>query len=366
MKVTIFSFTENATLLARTLQSFFMQSSTFCQCFAPERLALAQPGIIPLTVPLTRQVKEVFQRGDALIFISACGIAVRSIAPFVRDKMTDPCVLVIDEKAQYVISLLSGHLGGGNAVTRQVASFLNATPVISTATDLHHKFAVDIFAKNNHLFLTDRILAKEISASLLEDRPVGLYAPGSSDPAIDGLVFLSDTPPATPAHFSHLICICPFLYETPSFLPPGITSDHILHLIPRQIVAGMGCKKGTPLSKLDAFLTDTLNALSISPHALSAIASIDLKKEEPGLVALAQKRHCLFFTYSAAQLSTIPDACVTPSAFVQRTTGTDNVCERSALLCSGAGQLLQKKISRDGMTIALTQYPKPYHYDYQF
>lgn len=117
-----------------------------------------------------------FADSDALIFIGATGIAVRSIAPYVASKKSDPAVLVIDECGHFVISLLSGHLGGANELALKVAEILHAVPVVTTATDLHHRFAVDVFAKKNNCSIFNMKAAKEVSAALLAGRRVGFYS----------------------------------------------------------------------------------------------------------------------------------------------------------------------------------------------
>ena len=117
-----------------------------------------------------------FQRSDALIFVGACGIAVRAIAPFVQDKFHDPAVLCVDEAGTFVIPLLSGHVGGANRLAEFVAGGIGAVPVVTTATDVERKFAVDVFAKDHGLVITDRVLAKRISADILAEEPVGVFS----------------------------------------------------------------------------------------------------------------------------------------------------------------------------------------------
>ena len=119
---------------------------------------------------------EKFSDSDALIFIGATGIAVRSIAPYVASKKSDPAVLVVDECGKFVISLLSGHLGGANELALKTAEILEAIPVVTTATDLHHRFAVDVFAKKNNCNIFNMKAAKEVSAALLAGKKVGFYS----------------------------------------------------------------------------------------------------------------------------------------------------------------------------------------------
>ena len=117
-----------------------------------------------------------FAEKRAMIFVSATGIAVRAIAPWIRDKMTDPPVVTVDEGAQFVIPLLSGHVGGANELARHIADWLEAVPVITTATDVNGKFAVDLFASAYHMTIIDRKEAKNISAAVLEGKQIGVFS----------------------------------------------------------------------------------------------------------------------------------------------------------------------------------------------
>ena len=132
---------------------------------------------------------EKFSDSDALIFIGATGIAVRSIAPYVASKKSDPAVLVVDECGKFVISLLSGHLGGANELALKTAEILEAIPVVTTATDLHHRFAVDVFAKKNNCNIFNMKAAKEVSATLLAGKKVGFYSEFPTDGELpEGLI----------------------------------------------------------------------------------------------------------------------------------------------------------------------------------
>ena len=143
MRITIFSFTHNGAALAASLAKDLIQSGHLCQAFTMPKYA-AEFHLQAIGKSVKDLTGPFFSSEDALIYIGACGIAVRAIAPFLQDKTCDPCVLSIDEQGRYVISLLSGHIGGGNELAIQAASLLGAAPIISTATDLNHKFAVDV------------------------------------------------------------------------------------------------------------------------------------------------------------------------------------------------------------------------------
>ncbi len=281
-----------------------------------------------------------FSTFDAFIFVGACGIAVRSIAPYIRHKTVDPAVVVVDEKGKFAISLLSGHIGGGNHLAQVVAEIIGGQPVVTTATDLNQVFAVDMFAKENGCYMADAKYAKEISARLLEGKTVGFYSdfPWVGD-LPRGLVQegQGDTP-------EWGIALTPSFREHP-FL-------HTLYLVPRIISVGIGCKKGTPKEKVENAVRYAGNQLLIPVVAFEQVASIDLKKDEPGIVDYCRERELPYVTFSPEELQSL-EGKFTPSPFVESVAGVDNVCERSAMRACGKGRIILRKTARDGVTVAL-------------
>lgn len=313
-----------------------------------------------------------FRTADAIIFIGACGIAVRSIAPFVVSKKKDPAVLVIDECGKFVISLLSGHLGGANALAAQAAELLGAFPVITTATDLHSRFAVDVFAKKNHCGIRPMKAAKEVSAAILAGEPVGFYSEYFWEGELPkGLVLCDEdgSPvhvrlpdgqlqslkncgqvPAEPHSCGKPLRVGIAVSIRKNCLPFPVT----VHIIPKIVTLGIGCRKGKAAEDIRRMAESCLSESHIYQESLEEIASIHIKKEEPGLLALAEEWKLPFQTFSAEELKEVPGE-FTQSSFVSGITGVDNVCERSAVLASGQGTLLQKKVGAAGVTTALAQ-----------
>ena len=265
---------------------------------------------------LSEWTLENFKTGNVLVFIGAIGIAVRAIAPFVKDKTTDPAVIVIDERGSFVIPLLSGHIGGAVDCAKKIASSINAIPVITTATDINNLFSVDVYAKKNNLVINDMKKAKEYSASLLRQNYAGKEVSNDKDFEIS--------------------------YKN--------YDGEKLWLIPRCIVIGMGCRKGKNASDLYKFAVKSLEEEKISPKAVLAIVSIDVKKNEPGLIELAGLFNSSFKTFSCGELSAV-EGDFSGSSFVQGVVGIDNVCERS-VMAYGCSKLLIRKKSFDGMTFA--------------
>ncbi len=294
---------------------------------------------------------EQFREADVIIFIGACGIAVRGIAPFVADKRTDPAVLVIDDCGQYVISLLSGHPGGANDWARRVAKWIGALPVVTTASDSNRKLAIDLFAEKNRLFITDMRMAKSLESAYLDGERIGVR----TDIPCSGELPEGFSGYSPEQEYGIYIGMDPS--KKASFA-------HTLWLIPRRLIAGIGCRKGKPGAAVFEALRKAFLENGYPEEALLGIASIDLKKEEPGIRDAKErwskeygKLFCDFYT--AEQLK-MAEGSASSSSFVKEITGVDNVCERAALyaamqLSHEKGKLALEKQVMDGVTVALAE-----------
>ena len=287
---------------------------------------------------LKQRTAELFPAVDALIFVGACGIAVRAVAPHVVSKTSDPAVLVLDERGSFVISLLSGHIGGGNALTAELAAALGAVPVITTATDVNRRFSVDAWAARQGLGIESMALAKKYSAAILKED-----LPYTADEPVKG-----KCPPGVYPGESGALG---FAVTVRDIRPFGET----LRLIPPVLHVGIGCKRGTPEETIRAAVEDAFRENGLLPEAVAAFASIDVKSNEEGLLSFVRNRDKEIRFYSAEELKTAPGE-FTASAFVAGTVGVDNVCERSAVLSAGEGaELLVRKIGRNGVTVAVAR-----------
>lgn len=276
-----------------------------------------------------------------LLFIGACGIAVRSIAPFVTDKLLDSAVLVMDEAGNYVIPLLSGHVGGANAAAVQLAEKMNAIPVITTATDIEKRFAVDLFAVHNGLHIVNREGIARISAKVLAGKEITMAVDMQK---IEGTV--PEQVRLLPYHKEQ---------EADVVIASEKSRQAMLSLAPKEYVVGMGCKKGKEEAALLEWLLENIKNAGISMEQIWAIASVDQKKEEPGLLELCRKNKIPFLTFPAEELQEI-EGEFQESSFVKEQIGTDNVCERAAIrACGGEGTIIYHKHAGRGMTIAIAK-----------
>lgn len=293
----------------------------------------------PVRDSLKLWTKKMFETKDGLIFIGAAGIAVRAIAPFVENKTYDPAVVVIDEQGKFCISLLSGHLGGANELTELISKKIGAIPVVTTATDVNGRFAVDVFAKKNRLYISNMTLAKEVSARLLNGEKVGFI----SELPVKGML----PEGLEPDQDLELGIYVGIHYHRQPF-------EQTLWLIPRSITAGIGCKKGVSSEQIEELFEEVCQINGIFHEAVARAATIELKKEEPGLKEFCQEMGISLITYSAGELLEV-EGDFTSSDFVQSVTGVDNVCERSAVKGSDGGAVIQKKMGKNGVTVSFAQ-----------
>ena len=283
---------------------------------------------------LKRFAQQAMVDCDLLVFVGAAGIAVRAVAPYLMGKAYDPAVIVIDEQGKFVIPLLSGHLGGANALAVRLAEGLGAVPVLTTATDGRQVFAVDTWAKAHDCAVVEPHYIKYVSGALLRGETVGVR----SDFPVDGLL---------PAHID-------LKRDAESGFVLSLRTEaqpfaHTLHLVPRVISLGIGCRKGTDEETIRAAVNEALAAHGIDRRAVKCAASIDLKAEEAGLLAYCRSEGLSAEFYTADELRAVRGE-FTPSEFVKSITGVDNVCERAAL--RDAETLLVKKTARSGVTVA--------------
>lgn len=333
MKLAIFAYSRRGCEAALRVKEALCAPQDQCRCFSPEKYAGGE--FEPIAAPCSRFTGPLFSWADAMVFVGAVGIAVRSIAPYVRDKRTDPAVLSVDELGRFVIPLLSGHIGGANELALRLAEAINAVPVVTTATDINGKFSVDAWAARQGLFIASMHAAKEVSAAILE-RTIPLCC----DFPISGAL-----PPGTEAGDSGDVGICiswekkqPF-GETLLLVPP------VLHL-------GLGCRRGTSEEAIRKTVEQILAARQIHPKAVKCAASIDLKQNEPGLLAYCEHQRWPIAFYSADALREL-EGDFTSSERVLQVTGVDNVCERAAMM--GAHRLVVRKTAHNGVTVALAE-----------
>lgn len=334
MRAAVISFTEKGRILSRKVTDFLNETNTverFCFHTHTDEKAQSFDDVYALAAKL-------FNTCDALIFVCASGIAVRAITSHIKSKSSDPAIIVIDDCGRFVIPLLSGHIGGANRLAQLIAENIGAVPVITTATDVGGRFSPDSFAKANGLVITDLGASKKIASAVLDGEKIGLQSEYpcenippeiSLDKACKVGIYIGTDDTKKP-------------FETTLFLPP------------KNIVVGIGCKRGTSCEMIEAHVKACFESAKISEERLCAAATIDIKSDEKGLLEFCRKQKIRLLTYSAEELMRV-NGDFESSDFVLKTTGTDNVCERSVVR-SGADPILPKT-AENGVTVALGELP---------
>jgi len=291
-----------------------------------------------------RQVaKKAMEEYKAVIFISSTGIAVRAIAEHIKAKDKDPAVLVIDSCGNFVISLLSGHLGGANELALTVSQLLNSTPVITTATDNMGITAPDMIAKNNGLLIDNLKDAKNIAALLVDGKKVG-FADDKTNISIpkgytsnlkdsEGLVYITNK------FRCNLSTLCN--------KNKGIAA---LKLIRRDIVLGIGCRRNFNPDEMRQTVQSLLKGRNIDERAVKFIGTVEVKKDEQAILKLAEYLDCELKIFSIEEIKKVHNK-YEGSNFVEKTIGVRAVCEPCVELIGA--KLITDKIKANGMTVCI-------------
>ena len=327
--------------IAKSVAGFFPSD-----IYVPQ--ALWHEGLHSVENSLKHLNTHLFKNYETIVYIMATGIVIREIAHCLTHKSKDPAVLVIDGKGEYVISLLSGHLGGANERAREIATKMKAQLVITTMSDVTGHLAVDMMAKKLDCEILSFKKAKEITAAMIRGEKVALVSrwPIESYSLPDSL-YISDLLPEEG----------PAIWLTNQ----KEEADHKQHaiLIAKNIVLGIGCRRGTTLTVLEPFILDSLNRWNIHPRAVKLIASIDIKGDEEGIINFASKYKIDYKTYSKEALLHY-ESLFDHSEFVKDTVGVGSVCETSGYLASGLGLRVSEKIIGNGMTLSIWEENKCY------
>ena len=304
---------------------------------------------------------DLFASYDGIILIMALGIVVRSIARLAEDKTRDPAVLVGDVQGRFMISVLSGHSGGANKLTEEIARTTGALPVITTGTDVSQTVAPDMIAKEIGAVLTPHDNLKRVSSAIVDGDPVlFLNLDKVPIPSLEGAkkpnILVTDILPAP------LPSVRAGVYISISYTLPSLGGGPTVQLIPRCLGIGIGCNRGTSYHEIEDLLNEVMDREDWHPEAIRAFGSIDLKKDEEGILQLAARRGLPLYFFSRSQLEEVH--VPNPSGIVKKYVGTPAVAEPSALLAlrmapppwPGTPQLVVEKVKSKNATLAIARW----------
>lgn len=283
-------------------------------------------------------IPELWKKSISLIFIMAAGIVVRTIAPLIKNKKTDPAAVVLDEKGKFAISLLSGHIGGANDIAKQIADFLGGEAVITTASDVNNMPSIDLWAKENNLVIENPKLLPQVGTRLINTNKLQVY---------------TDIEIPMPAVFLRI--------KNPDDADVLITNKNLkrkiqnskLILRPQNLIIGIGCNSGTAADEIEDAVKGALSKNKLSFLSVQSIATIDKKGAEPGLLSFAGKYNLKINTFTPEELNSVSNVEKSEVAF--KATGANAVAEPAAMLASGADKLLVRKQKIGNATIAIAE-----------
>ena len=284
-------------------------------------------------------VNNIFNKYDCIIGIMASGILVRSIAPHVTSKLSDPAVLLIDDNANFVVSLLSGHFGGANDLTIKIAGILDSTPVITTSTDVNNKIGIDSIAKKYYCSLTNPKNIKFINKALVDGNKVDLYLPNKYS-----FIITNDLKKSYTIHIDD---------KFDTIL--AVVDEHEVILNPKEMVMGIGARRDIEASKVENAINQACNILEVPPSRIDFFATADVKADEKGILDNVHKLNKELTIIPMDDIKSYQNDECSKSDFVMKQFGVRGVCEPTALIANGDdSHLIFKKTAYNGVTIAVS------------
>jgi cobalt-precorrin 5A hydrolase len=348
-KIAVVAITKHGIVIARKIKDNLRQT----EIYAPIKLNDSGPDINWFDKQTTEMVADLFKRCDALICIFSLGAVIRIIATVLVDKKTDPAVLVIDDKANFVISTLSGHLGGANALTRSIASYLNSKPVITTAADVNETISVDLIGSDFGWKIENYENVTKVSAFMVNEEKIGLY---------------QDTGERNWWHaksFPQNVTVTKDLYELkePDFKGALIISDKIIDdpvileksviYRPKSLVVGIGLHRDTTRDIIETGVLNVLKDKELSFKSIRNISSINKEGKIKGLQEFSEKYGIPVEIYEKDKLCSV--SVPNPSKMVQKFEGTPSVSEASSILSSKGELIVPKQKFPPNLTVAISR-----------
>jgi cobalt-precorrin 5A hydrolase len=346
LQVAIIAITGNGARMGAELQRGIAESALF----VIDKHATGEAH--PFSCGVQALAERLWPEYGGFIFIMATGIVVRSIAPLLQAKDVDPAVVVLDDAGRFAVSLLSGHLGGANALAKLCAGLTGGTAVITTATDANDLPSFDMLAKDNGWLIDDLSRVKTLNALLLEAKEIAVVDRGDAVREYfagkGSLTFHKDFAQAVMSRADGQVVV------SNRILPRRHVTERTLVLRPLNLCLGIGCNRGTAAEEIESVVTANLERLSLSIKSVHCIATATAKEDEAGLLAFAAQSgiELRFFESEALNQVEMPSP---PSAHALAAIGARGVAEPAALLASAGGRLLLHKVKDGNVTLAIAE-----------
>ena len=345
-KVSVLAITKNGIIIGEKLKELFPNWDVF----APEKLSNKNSEITWYSEATTNKIIELFKNSNALICLFSLGAVIRLIAPHLKDKKTDPAVIVIDDKTNFVISVLSGHIGGANELTQQIAEKLNALPVITTAADVNKTIAVDLVGKEFGWKIDDETTVTKISAHMVNEEPIGVYQQTGNKEwykqlpknvkiydSLDGLKKSNSK--------AHLIISDKIIEE-------NLSQESVIYR-PESLVIGIGLHWDTTKDTIKEGIEFCLDKFNLSSKSIAKLVSIKKPEDVKGLIELGKEMKIPVEYVDREELAEI--ITPNPSNTVKAFEGTASVSEAAAIKVSKGELIVEKQKFPPNLTVAIAR-----------
>lgn len=350
-KVSIIAITKNGIKIGQELKKF----SNSWKVYAPSKFSDNDDTVEWYSEPTSNKIAELFQTSDALVCIFSLGAVIRLVSPYIKDKKTDPAVLVIDDQAKFVISVLSGHLGGANELTEDISEKLGSTPVITTAADVNKTIAVDLLGKEFGWEIEDDSTVTKTSALMVNEEEIGVYQDvgeknwWNKKLPINVIIYSSfDELKKSQAKG--------FLIITDKEITENDILEKSVVYRPQTLVVGVGLHGDTTKETIREGLKGCLEKFQLSAKSIAKLVSIKKPKDVQGLIDLGNEMNVPVEYFDKEELAQIQ--IPNPSEMVQAFEGTPSVSEAAAIKSSGGALVVEKQKFPPNLTIAIARIPK--------
>jgi precorrin-4 C11-methyltransferase len=349
----IVALTRGGTQTGRQLQQMMPHSVLYLPARFAETEDEQRPEIKPYTVSIRQVLQSAFTQHTALVCIMASGIVVRELAPVLRSKHTDPGVVVLDERGQYAVSLLSGHKGGANGLARRVADLLGGVAVLTTSSNVQELPSVDLLGQDRGWVIRRSGHLTAVSAALVNGEGVGVFQDAGDehwwpDPSPVHLVRYDSLDALAQAGLDAAIVIS--ARQVPGQIFEAVPTTIVYR--PPCLVVGVGCNRDTPAHEIVEAILDTLNSSKLARESLLCVATIEHKADEPGLLQACQSQGWPLQVFSKEQIAQIENL-PNPSPGAYRALGVWGVAEPAAMLAAETNELVVEKRKYANVTVAV-------------
>ena len=349
-RVAVLAITKNGVRIGENLKRQFPEF----QVFAPQKLSNdTYNDITWYNTTTTQKIVELFKNNNALICLFSLGAVIRLIAPHLKDKKTDPAVIVIDDKTNFVISVLSGHIGGANKLTEDIAAKLGATSVITTAADVNKTISVDLVGREFGWAIDDDAHVTAVSAHMVNEEPIGVYQDvGRTD-------WYTKEMPKNVTRYDSLDDLRDSDSKACLIISDRVLEEDVAEkkkvvvYRPQSLVIGIGLHHDTDRDTIKDGIETCLRQFKLSPKCVAKLVSIKKPKDVQGLIDLGQEMGVPVEYVDREELAEI--TAPNPSDTVMAFEGTASVSEAAAIKVANGTLIVEKQKFPPNLTVAIAR-----------